>query len=123
MSQSINALHALYPKTPCQKPVVLENAESSAPVQEKATKRDTKTTGDDDEQQLTVEQLQSLGQSEALREYLMYPQIRKLLSAIDSADNPAKALDEARRDDPVFNEALDEMLQAVTGQKPGSKQD
>lgn len=92
-------------------------------MQEKATKRDTKTTGDDDEQQLTVEQLQSLGQSEALREYLMYPQIRKLLSAIDSADNPAKALDEARRDDPVFNDALDEMLQAVTGQKPGSKQD
>jgi hypothetical protein len=53
----------------------------------------------------------------------LYPQIRKLIRAIDSADNPAKALDEARQNDQVFNEALDEMLYAVTGQKPGAERD
>ncbi|CAM0137004.1 hypothetical protein VKS41_008155 [Umbelopsis sp. WA50703] len=117
------ACYKKHKETPCQKPTETENAESSAPAQEKASKAKNQPTGDDDDQQLTVEQLQSLGQSEALREYLLYPQIRKLIRAIDSADNPAKALDEARQNDQVFNEALDEMLYAVTGQKPGAERD
>ncbi|CAO3687353.1 unnamed protein product [Umbelopsis vinacea] len=104
----------------CQKPTT-ERAESNpAPEPKAATAKGN--ANDDDDYRLTSEQLQNLSRSEAVHNYLKHPQIRKLISTIDSSNDPAKMLDEVRQNDPVFGELLDELLQVVTGKKPGTEE-
>jgi hypothetical protein len=91
----------------------------SAPKPERSTAKTAPI--DDDEVCLTFEQLKTLEQSDAVRNYLEYPQIRELISKIDSSNDPVKLLDHVRQSDPVFVELLDEMLHAVTGKKPGEE--
>ncbi|KAI8576080.1 hypothetical protein K450DRAFT_258373 [Umbelopsis ramanniana AG] len=74
---------------------------------------------DDDEFLLSQEQLRNLSRSEAIHDYLKHPQIRNLISAIDSSKDPAKMLDQARQNDPVFGKLVEEMLYTVTGKKAG----
>lgn len=71
---------------------------------------------------MSQEQLRNLGRSEAIHDYLKHPQIRTLISAIDSAQDPAKMLDQARQSDPVFGKLVEEMLYTVTGKKAGEEE-
>jgi hypothetical protein len=76
---------------------------------------------DDDEYLLSPDQLRNLSRSEAIHDYLKHPQIRTMISAIDSSTNPTQMLDQARQNDPVFSKLVDEMLYAVTGKHPGTE--
>jgi hypothetical protein len=71
---------------------------------------------------LSQEQLRNLSRSDAIHDYLKHPQIRTLISAIDSAQDPAKMLDQARQSDPVFGKLVEEMLYTVTGKKAGEEE-
>lgn len=62
-----------------------------------------------------------MSRSEAIHDYLKHPQIRTLITAIDSAPDPAKMLDQARQNDPVFGKLVEEMLYTVTGKKVGEE--
>jgi hypothetical protein len=77
---------------------------------------------DDDEFLLSPEQLHNLSRSEAIHDYLKHPQMRTLISAIDSSNDPAKMLDQARQNDPVFGKLVEEMLYTVTGKKAGEEE-
>ncbi|KAG2176715.1 hypothetical protein INT44_007379 [Umbelopsis vinacea] len=87
------------------------------PQQKTTTSKDA--LKDDDEFLLSQEQLRNLSRSEAIHEQLKHPQIRNLISAIDSSNDPAKMLDQARQNDPVFSKLVEEMLFTVTGKKAG----
>jgi len=105
----------------CNNVISAATAESNpAPEPKAATAKGN--ANDDDDYRLTSEQLQNLSRSEAVHNYLKHPQIRKLISTIDSSNDPAKMLDEVRQNDPVFGELLDELLQVVTGKKPGTEE-
>ncbi|KAI9286456.1 hypothetical protein BC943DRAFT_275986 [Umbelopsis sp. AD052] len=95
----------------CQTPAKQE------PQQKTTTSKDA--LKDDDEFLLSQEQLRNLSRSEAIHEQLKHPQIRNLISAIDSSNDPAKMLDQARQNDPVFSKLVEEMLFTVTGKKAG----
>ncbi|KAH8554927.1 hypothetical protein BGW37DRAFT_216846 [Umbelopsis sp. PMI_123] len=104
---------------PCYETKVQQAPAKQDPQQNPSTTKDVLT--DDDEYLLSPDQLRNLSRSEAIHDYLKHPQIRTMISAIDSSTNPTQMLDQARQNDPVFSKLVDEMLYAVTGKHPGTE--
>ncbi|RUS20956.1 hypothetical protein BC937DRAFT_93977 [Endogone sp. FLAS-F59071] len=75
---------------------------------------------DDSETALNPDQLRKLASSK-IQEYLHYPQIRDLITQINSGTNPEALLDRAREDDPVFAEFAEEALAIVREERQGQE--
>lgn len=67
---------------------------------------------EDHTDKVSLERLQLLGKSEKLRDLLYNPHLRQLISAIDIADDKAKAM-KAAMQEPLFIEFSDQCLKLV----------
>ncbi|KAI8086570.1 uncharacterized protein BX664DRAFT_336168 [Halteromyces radiatus] len=74
---------------------------------------------EDESTRLTDEQLQQLGHSDQVRSFLKYPQIRQLITKIDTSSRPDKLLEMIRNEDSVFEEFVQSLLH-TTGTHPDS---
>jgi hypothetical protein len=68
---------------------------------------------EEDDTRLTTEQLQQLGASEQVRSFLAYPQIRELITKVDTAPQPDKLLDTIRNEDSVFEDFIQSLLKST----------
>ncbi|KAI8381465.1 uncharacterized protein BYT42DRAFT_566615 [Radiomyces spectabilis] len=103
--------YKLHKAVPCE-PYEPEVKEASAAGRKKKTIIDP--TDEEDSSRLTEEQLERIAHSDELRDYLKYPQIRKYITEIDQANDPATLLDSLRSGpDTVFQEFIDLLVRTV----------
>ncbi|XP_028840398.1 zinc finger HIT domain-containing protein 3 [Denticeps clupeoides] len=67
---------------------------------------------DDQTDAVPLPSLKQLGESEALRDLLLNPHLRRLLAAVDGAQNKAEAMKTAMQE-PLFVEFADQCLKVV----------
>lgn len=85
-------------ETPC---------ESSATVQEQQSRKEITPIGAPDEEdpsRLTPHDLEKLVYSKEIHDFLEYPQLREIITKLDTSKQPEKDLDLIRAQDPVFDD-------------------
>ncbi|KAI9019499.1 hypothetical protein CLU79DRAFT_720202 [Phycomyces nitens] len=106
------ACYKVHKSTPC---------ESNDPVKEQleteSIRKEIPFEDEEDESRLSEEKLSSLLYANELRPYLKYPQIRELITKIDTSNDPEKDLDAARASDEIFDEFVKKILDVVSDQK------
>ncbi|KAL0082067.1 hypothetical protein F4703DRAFT_1863248 [Phycomyces blakesleeanus] len=104
------ACYKVHKSTPCES--------NEQPVQEKEPiRKEIPFEDEEDESRLSEDKLKGLSYADELRPYLKYPQIRDLITKIDTSEDPEKDLDAARASDSVFEEFIKKILETVSDQK------
>ncbi|KAF1801475.1 hypothetical protein V8B55DRAFT_1471086 [Mucor lusitanicus] len=85
-------------ETPCEPPT---------PTQEQHTRKEITPISPPDEEdpsRLTPQDLEKLQYAKEIHDFLQYPQLRDIITKLDTSKQPEKDLDLIRAQDPVFDE-------------------